>query len=379
MREDGMEAVHIVGCGGIGCAVGYAFCSAGTAVTFVDVDPAKIDWGRRYGVVVDRLPPCPAAFVAFADWQPPAGAVILLCTKCYDNAAVFERLPASATLIPIQNGFDPLLHAHGHAIEGIASFVSECLPHRTHTRITRPGRLHFGYRLSVAGSQPEMPACVAMLIRKRRIINRRIRVEMVEDILPYKYTKLMYNAAISPLASAAGIDNGQLLRLPRARALFFELLRENHTILEAAGIALGKVGPLHPSTVAAILRRPWLAHSLAWAFYPSLRGTYCSMSGDLSAGHTEIDYYNGHLLDLAGDAPFPLNHRVYALVKRMERERISPHLDMLEELNADCGLSDEPQVSALPVRGTDASESRVSGPSTGGGGSDRGWPLSLDL
>ena len=177
------------------------------------------------------------------------------------------------------------------------------------------------------------------LSRKRRIIHRRIRIEMVENILPYKYTKLMYNAAISPLTSVAGIDNGQLLRHPWARSLFFALLRENHAILERADIALGKVGPFHPGTVAAILRRSWFAHALAWAFYPSLRGTYCSMSGDLPAGRTEIDYYNGHLLELAGDAPCPLNRRVYALVKRMERQRLAPHLGILKELNAKCEFS----------------------------------------
>ena len=326
-----MDTVHIVGAGGIGCAVGYALCSSGISVLFVDADAAKLDWGRRYGVAVDGLPPRRADFVAFDDWQPPADAVILLCTKCYDNAAVLERIPATAMLIPIQNGFDPLLHARGHAVEGIASFVSECVPHRTHTRITRAGCLHFGYRSSEIEHRSEMPRSIALLIRQRRIAGRRVRVEIVEDILPYKYTKLMYNAAISPLASAAGIDNGQLLRLPRTRTLFFALLRENYAILKRAGIALGKVGPFHPSAVAAILRRPWLAHSLAWAFYPSLRGTYCSMSGDLPTGRTEIDFYNGHLLELAGDTPCPLNRRVYDLIKRMERERFAPQLDILEE------------------------------------------------
>jgi 2-dehydropantoate 2-reductase len=330
-----MDTVHIVGAGGIGCGVGYGLCASGLSVLFVDADLAKIHWGRRHGIAVDDLPPCAADFVAFDDWQPPADAVILLCTKCYDNAAVLERIPDSATLIPIQNGFDPLLHARCHPIEGIASFVSECLPHRTHTRITRAGHLHFGYRLSAmkkSFSRDPKGSAIALPFGSR--LNGKIRVEMVEDILPYKYTKLMYNAAISPLASAAGIDNGQLLRLPHARALFFDLLRENHAILKRAGIVLGKVGPFHPSTVAAILRRPWLAHALSWAFYPSLRGSYCSMSGDLPAGRTEIDYYNGHLLDLAVDTPCPLNRRVYDLVKRMERERIAPRLDVLEPLAA---------------------------------------------
>ena len=56
----------------------------------------------------------------------PEPAAVLLCTKCYDNAAVLAKLPTGVELIPIQNGFDPQLAAHGHEFEGIASFVSEC-------------------------------------------------------------------------------------------------------------------------------------------------------------------------------------------------------------------------------------------------------------
>jgi 2-dehydropantoate 2-reductase len=326
-----MDAVHVIGAGGIGCAVGYALCAAGVPVTFVDADPAKVAWGRGHGVAIDRLPPRPADFVPFADWRPPADALLLLCTKCYDNAAVLARLPGSAALVPIQNGFDPLLWARPHELEGIASFVSECLPGRTHTRLTRRGRLHLGPRAAADGAETarlrEKATRLAGWLRQAPF-----RVQVVSDIRPYKYTKLMYNAAIGPLAAAAGLDNGDLLRLPRARRLFFDLLRENHAVLRRAGMPLGKVGPLHPTTVAAILRRPLVANALAWAFYPSLRGTYCSMSGDLPAGRTEIDYYNRHLIDLAGDAPCPLNRRVYALVKRMERDRIRPHPAALEEL-----------------------------------------------
>jgi 2-dehydropantoate 2-reductase len=324
-----MEAVHVVGAGGIGCAVGHALCTTGVAVTFVDADPEKVEWGRRHGGRVGRLPPRPAEFVPFAEWRPPPGALVLLCTKCYDNAAVLARVPASVRLVPIQNGFDPALAARAHAVEGIASFVSECLPHRTHTRITRRGHLHIGPAGDGGAEARSQAATLAAWLRRAPF-----RVRVVEAIRPYKYTKLMYNAALSPLASAAGIDNGELLRRPRIRGLFFDLLRENHAILQGAGVPLGKVGPLHPTTVAAILRRPRIAHALAWAFYPTLRRTYCSMSADLPAGRTEIDFYNGHLIDLAGDTPCPLNRRVCALVKRMERERIVPHPAALDELRS---------------------------------------------
>jgi len=320
-----MDSLHIVGVGGIGCAVGYALRKIGADVTFIDADAEKVIWGQQNGVIVDRRPPLPARFLHFNGWCPPANAVVLLCTKCYDNAAVLARLPASVIVVPIQNGFDPALAKPGGA-EGIASFISECLPGRTHTRITRGGRLHLGVRNDVGDLT--VPWVLGWRLRAGRLFP----VEIVTDILPYKYTKLMYNAAISPIASAAGLDNGSLLWVPKARRLFFDLLLENYAILRGAGVPLGKVGPFHPDTVHRILRRRLIANALAWAFYPTLRKTYCSMSADLPRGRTEIDNYNRHLIELAGERPCPINRRVYEVVKRMERERLPATPMVIEEL-----------------------------------------------
>src|SRR5262249_51303309 len=165
---------------------------------------------------------------------------------------------------------------------------------------------------------------------------------VVPDILPFKYTKLMYNAAISPIAAAAGLDNGGLLWVPKARRLFFDLLSENYAILRGAGVPLGKVGPFHPDTVHRILRHRFVANAFAWAFYPTLRKTYCSMSGDLPRGRTEIDYYNKHLIDLAEHRPCPLNRRVYVVVCGMQADRAMPSLDVLDEF-----VFDAPSVIGL--------------------------------
>lgn len=332
-----MDAVHVVGAGGIGCAVGYALRAAGVPVVFAEANARKVEAGRRDGVRVDDGPPLPAEFVPFGEWKPPAGVTVLLCVKCYDNAAVLAKLPADVELIPIQNGFDPQLVAHGHEFEGIASFVSECAPDRPHTRITRPGALHLG-RLGVIrdpkGSAP--PSALPFGSRITELAaNSLFRTITVPDIAPIKYTKLMYNAAISPLAAAAGIDNGKLLSVPEARKLFFALLQENHRILTAAGVELGKVGPFHPDTVAWILRRRWLAGLMAKLFEPSLRGTYCSMAGEIQKGRTEIDNYNGHLIRLAErtGTPCPLNRAVFDLVTRMTAERAEPRQEVLIELS----------------------------------------------
>jgi 2-dehydropantoate 2-reductase len=328
-----VESFTIVGAGGIGCAVGYALAAAGIRVIFVDARAEKVRWGRSHGVRVDRHPPQQAEFVTYEDWRPAAGATVFLCTKCYDNAAVLSRLRVPVTLVPVQNGFDASLEARDNRLEGIASFVSECNPQQTHTRITRGGRLHLGMRC-VSG-----PAHARAVLEHhlRGLVDRLktspfFRVRMVPEILPYKHTKLMYNAAIGPLAAAAGLDNGQLLSVAKARRLFFELLRENYAILRDAGLRLETVGPFHPATVDRILRRKGLARVMAWAFYPTLRGSYCSMNADLPLGRTEIDNYNRYLIDLAGERPCPLNRRTYTLIKRMERERIPPNLAMLDLL-----------------------------------------------
>lgn len=315
-----MEVTHIVGAGGIGCAVGYALRAAGVPVIFAEVNPYKVLAGRRDGVQVAGRAPLTASFVPFDAWDPPTGATVLLCTKCYDNAAVLERLPRDVNLLPIQNGFDPLLAAHGHEFEGVASFVSECAPDRPFTRITRLGALHLGRRVS-EGTQGHPPVVIDQL-RGSSLF----RVVEVSAIEPFKYAKLMYNAAVSPLAAMAGIDNGKLLSVPAARGLFLALLRENYEILSRAGIMLGRIGPLHPKTVSRILRKPWLARALAWVFEPSLRGTYCSMAGEIEKGRTEIDQYNGQLIRLARQhgAPCSLNQAVYDLVVGMTAERSQP-------------------------------------------------------
>lgn len=320
-----MRPFEIVGAGGIGCALGYALRTAGAEVRFIEANPQKVHAGQREGVSVDHRPALPAAFIPFSEWEPDPGSLVLLCTKCYDNATVLDRLPEGTRFIPVQNGFDPLLLARGHAWEGIASFVSECDPDRPHTRITRPGKLHLG---PLGEGVPDAFRALAQFLR----ISRLFRVVEVTQILPYKYTKLMYNAAISPLAAAAGVDNASLLTDPLARQLFFALIQENYRILHAAGVTLGKIGPFHPRTVARILRRPWLSRLMARAFTPSLRGTYCSMAPDLPKGRTEIGNYNEHLIALAGDEPCPLNRAVVNLIRWMEEERIPPARERLAVL-----------------------------------------------
>lgn len=319
--------VTILGAGGIGGSLAHLLATAGLDVTCVEIDLARIDDGRRHGLRLDDRPAAPVRWLHFDDWTPGAGDRHLLCVKCFDNSAVLARLGPDAELLPIQNGIDARLESRGHPAGGIASYVAAAEPGRARVRITRRGDLHIGAR----GERP-IPEWVRELAEVWRRAGA-FRVVVVPRIAGYQHAKLMYNAAIAPLAAAAGLDNSALLVRPDARRLFFALLRENHAILTAAGKPLDKVGPLHPNHVARILARPWLARAFARAFVPSLRGTYCSMSGDIERGRTEVDYYNGVLAEWSGGAG-PLNHRAVELIHRMTRFHIRPEPGVLAEFDS---------------------------------------------
>ena len=181
--------------------------------------------------------------MSFDDWSPSSEDLIPLCTKCYDNRVVLERIPSSAEIIPVQNGFDTEL-VDRLEVEGIASFVTECTPGRTHTLIIRPGQLHLGISTAADGRNPPIPIEPLAETLER---HRNFTVKRVDSVLPYKDTKVMYNAAMSPIAAVAGLDNGQLLTISDARRLFFGLPRENYQILPGAGAPLERLAHSLPT------------------------------------------------------------------------------------------------------------------------------------
>lgn len=323
-----MEAIDVVGAGAIGATVGYALAAGGATVRFVEADPVRIAAGNQHGIRLESFAPLPVEFVSFERWRPVAGRCVLLCTKCYDNPTVLERLGPETLLVPIQNGLDWRLEAFPHVCAGIAAFVAEGRREPPSARITRSGPLYVGSRMGRAG-HPLARRLAAALRRSGLLSVRRVR-----DIRPIQLAKLWYNAAIAPLAAFAGTDNAALLENPTLRKLLFALLEENYRILQGAGLRLGWLGPFPPGMVIRLLRRRRLVERLIPWFLPSLRGTYCSVVADRSSNRTELDYYTGPLLRLARQAgiPAPLNDALYQRLREWSASGRTPPPDWIDEL-----------------------------------------------
>ncbi len=329
------RSIHIIGAGGIGVAMGYALAGAGRHITMVEKNTDKVAAGNQGGLQVEGHQPITGIpFVSFADWQEPEDSILMLCTKTFNNEEVLAKISNRDLIIPVQNGYDTLLDQQPHFGEAIASYVSECERQRPFTRITRAGELHIGQRKPTTDDNKAILSDLAQSLSN----NPLFEVLLVDDVLPYKRTKLMYNAAISPLAASAGVDNATLLSDRLVKNYFFKLILENYGILKNAGLELAKIGPFHPDTVSKILRIPGLPEIMAQSFKPSLRGTYCSMAPDMGSPQTEIEAYNGYLVKLAGNMPCPYNRAAVAMVRTITEQRLKPdyqHLFIMQrELQA---------------------------------------------
>lgn len=258
-----VEEFHVIGAGGIGLAIATSLYKAGKKVLLIENNPEKIAFCKAHGAMVDNQS-FPINIEAFENWAPCPNVVNILCVKCYNNDEILKKTYDQSLLLPIQNGFDERLTSLPLIGEGIASFISECAPKKTFANITRSGKLHLG------PTQPwaNMPLLFEL---KTLLVRGGIDSHLVAWSLPYKNTKLMYNAAISPLTSAGGFENSALLKPGKLRTLFFQFLLENHAILKASNQPMGTIGPFHPDKVAWLLTHKWVGESMAPFFRPSLK------------------------------------------------------------------------------------------------------------
>lgn len=310
-----MKQFHVIGAGGIGLAIAICLFKAGKKVLLVEKNPEKIEFCKTHGAILDNQS-YPINIEPFENWAPCPNDVNILCVKCYNNHEILKKTNSQDLLFPIQNGFDDLLTSRTLLGEGIASFISECAPKKTTAFITRTGKLHLG------PTQPwaNMPFLSQL---KTDLLQGGIDAHLVQWSLPYKNSKLMYNAAISPLTSAGGLENAALLKPGKLRTLFFQFLLENHAILKASNQPMGTIGPFHPDKVAWLLNLKWVGECMAPFFRPSLKKTYCSMFHDVIGGATEIENYNGYLSRLAksSNSPSPLNDLALKVINQMTSKR----------------------------------------------------------
>ena len=131
-------------------------------------------------------------------------------------------------------------------------------------------------------------------------------VNVVEDLQPDMWGKLIVNAAINPLTAILRVKNGELLTNPDARELMGKLACEAALVAEKLGIAIPFANP--ELAVAGVAKQT--AENLSSMLQDVLRGT-----------QTEVDVINGVVVRAGEEksVPTPVNRVVWSLVKAFPR------------------------------------------------------------
>ncbi|MBI4505867.1 MAG: 2-dehydropantoate 2-reductase [Chloroflexi bacterium] len=229
--------VAIVGPGAMGCLFA-ALLAPHADVALLARRPAAAAALAAGFVVIEGDRTIAARVPATAD---PAAIghvdVALVMTKAYDTSAAAERaaplLGPDGLMVTVQNGL-------GNA-EAVAAVVGpeRTVPGVTHqgAHVVAPGRIvHAGFGPTYLGVRPETRARLDALAAA--LDPAGLRPQLVEDVQPYVWAKLLVNAAINPLTAILGVSNGAVVDLPAAAELAARVAGEVAAVAAAQGITL---------------------------------------------------------------------------------------------------------------------------------------------
>ncbi len=298
--------ICIVGCGAIGSLFAARLGRLPEAEVWAfDVAEAQVrainDGGLRLtgtDPVVSRvrartdggeIPPCPLGIVATKSLHTEAAMTA--------TAQVF----ADGAVCSVQNGVgnEEIIARHVPRVIRGTTIVAGTVPAPGVMHLDVPGDTWIGPFEPKPARMDEVRLLADLLTRSG------LRTAAMADSRGAQWTKLIFNAATSPVAALTGLTMGQLGAAAEARELISGLAAEGCAVADALGITLDDdpMAVIDAAVSHANPHRP-------------------SMLQDAAARRrTEIGVLNGAIVRAGHDAsvPTPLNQAVAALVDGLER------------------------------------------------------------
>lgn len=300
------DRVCIVGLGAVGSLIGFFIHSyTGKPVVFLVRRRGQAEVVNDRGVMLGGL--LSARYPAEARTQLGRGECdyVIVATKAHDAVGLIPRLAGLGGVIVVSsNGFG--------ALERCVSAKAPCLGMVVDYGVTRLD----DYRFEVRGlgrlviGPPRSGAPLEAAEELGSILSLGgARVEVVEDVTPYRWLKASVNASLNPVTALLGGPNGIILEDPDARETATQASREAGRIAEALGVELPRDPVEYLIEVAE-----------------KTRSNKSSMLQDLEACRpTEIDWINGYMTVVAGElgVEAPVIRVLHRLVKAKERAVLS--------------------------------------------------------
>jgi len=304
----GAAAVRVAvnGCGAIGSLyAGHLARVPGVEVWAVDPWAEHVDAIRSRGLRVTGQADFTAGVHARTDGRdlPPCDFGVVATKAGHTRAAVAGAAAAlaDAAVVSVQNGIgneDVIAGLVPRVIRGSIVTAGAVIAPGV-VRYDAPGDSWFG------PFEPR-PAAMSEVAELARLLTAGgLRTHALEDARGPQWTKVIFNAATSPLAALTGLPVGPLCTDDGLRRQVDGLIREAVAVCEQAGIAL--------------LRPP--ADAVEEAIAEAYRHKPSMLQDVLARRATEIDVLNGGVAAEGRriGVPTPLHDCMVALVKGLEK------------------------------------------------------------
>ncbi len=296
--------IAIIGCGSMGLLLATRISRAGYKPLLICRRPEQAILLNEKGVRIKGRDEG-TAVVSAIDLShvalPQKHDIVIVAVKAYDTPSTLHPIRSvlgkDGVCITIQNGIGPYEYLKAELGNQIP--VMQGLLYVGARRINDITIEYAGGDRVVLGPREEQVEILSELLN-----NAGFRVEVVDDIEPYRWEKLAINAAINPLTALLGVTNGVLLNSDHLLNVAFTIAREVELVARSFSIYI-------PRPVELIVKETIKATS----------SNKSSMLQDIEAKKpTEIDFINGIVtrMALSNGLRVPYNEMMYLLIKGLE-------------------------------------------------------------
>ncbi len=323
---DSNPRLAVVGAGAIGGIVAAFLAREGHRPCLVTKHPETARLAREPGLHVRGVRgefTQPVEAVARVDELPGTQDVVFLATKATEAQdaamALLPFLHGESLVVSLQNGIceEALCQVLGRdRVVGCVVGWGATMHGPADLEMTSGGEFVLG---DLAGR--DLPH-LAVLGRMLGVV---VPTRISANIMGELYAKLIVNSCINTLGAISGLFLGQMLAIPRARALFTAVMREAMAVAAAMGLTVapgggGKLDYYRFLKGDGLLAR-WRRDLTIRAIGHKYRRLKSSSLQSLERGRpTEIDYLNGYICQKgrALGVPTPVNLALVGLVKEIE-------------------------------------------------------------
>ena len=329
--------VAIYGAGSLGTILGAFISKAGVPVELINRNKAHVEALKTKGAqVVGTMQFCQPVIAYTPDEMSGEYDILFLMTKQQHNAEVVQMLKnylaADGVLVTFQNGLPEMQIAEvlgeervlGSTVAWGATLQSPGVCELT----SEPDALSFSLGAISQNRSKHFN-------KVKELLELMGTVEVEENFLGTRWSKLLINAAFSGMSAVLGCTFGEAAGPRESRRIVQALIKECIDVCKKGGI---RIEPVQGKDIVKLLDYSnALKRAFSFFIIPIAIRKHAklkaSMLQDLEKGKlTEVDAINGAVSEYGRKVgfPTPMNDRVVEIIHQIEQGKLQPSFENLK-------------------------------------------------